>query len=56
MIDSRDAVESYSKSLAGTNTAAEQFEKNHQGIKAALNTFTSQFQAMLLTIGGSSVF
>ena len=56
MIDSRSAVESYSKSLAGTNTAAEQFEKNHQGIKAALNTFTSQFQAMLLTIGGSSVF
>lgn len=56
MIDSRDAVESYSKSLAGTNTAAEQFEKNHQGIKAALNIFTSQFQAMLLTIGGSSVF
>ena len=56
MIDSRGAVESYSKSLAGTNTAAEQFEKNHQGIKAALNTFTSQFQAMLLTIGGSSVF
>lgn len=56
MIDSRGAVESYNKSLAGTNTAAEQFEKNHQGIKAALNTFTSQFQAMLLTIGGSSVF
>lgn len=56
MISSREAVDGYSKSLVGTNTATEQFEKNHQGLKAAFNGLNSQWQAMILTIGGSPVF
>lgn len=53
LIEGRDVIQGYEKSLKGTNTAFEQMEINQGNVQAQSELLKNKWEALLLTIGHS---
>lgn len=55
LIDGRQKFNQYTSSLAGTNTAFEQMKTNGSNLQGAINRLKAAWDALLLTIGSTSI-